>query len=228
MKFKPDKSKIKFIILIALFAGLFILGRRLNISEEALRKPLETYPLFISSCIFILFYVVLTFFIFFVKDVFKIIGALIFGAYLSTLLITVSETVNAIIFFYLARKLGREFVEKKLLGAKAQKFNAKVSNLNLFWIFCLRATPIIPYRFLDLGFGLTEIKFKKYLIAVILGTPIRTFWVQYILAGVGKSIFYDYNALTNYFLENRVVFYINLAYIIAVAIIFVKLRKVKN
>ena len=59
-------------------------------------------------------YVVLTFFIWFgPKDVFRIASGVIFGAEISTIYITIAETVNAILLFMLSRIFGREYIEKK-------------------------------------------------------------------------------------------------------------------
>jgi uncharacterized membrane protein YdjX (TVP38/TMEM64 family) len=85
-----------------------------------------------------------------------------------------------------------------------------------------RAVPLIPFRFLDLACGLTGMPFKIYLIAVILGSPLRIFWVQYVLAGLGKSIFNNPYALVEYLLDNKILFMFSFIYLLLVILVAVK------
>jgi uncharacterized membrane protein YdjX (TVP38/TMEM64 family) len=75
-------------------------------------------------------------------------------------------------------------VEKALKG-KFSRFYEKLENINLGWIVLLRLLPFIPYRVLDVSFGLSKVSFRKYITAVILASPPRIFWIQIILASVG-------------------------------------------
>ena len=186
-------------------------------------KGFEQFPLIYGSIIYLLLYVVVTFFIFFSKDVFWLTGALIFGPVLSTFLICVAEAINAVILFHIARRFGRTYIEDKI-SDKYKHLDEKLARISFFWIFIFRATPLVPYRFLDLGAGLTKIKFRKYFAAVILGSPVKTFWIQYILYGVGKSIFYDPGALVGYFLNNRGLFIFSLAYILLIPLAIMKIK----
>jgi uncharacterized membrane protein YdjX (TVP38/TMEM64 family) len=142
-------------------------------------------PAIYSAPVFILLYVLSNFVFFWdVKDLLKPPAAFIFGAYISTLLIYIAEIINAFIFFNLSGILGKNFVEKALKG-KFSRFYEKLENINLGWIVLLRLLPFIPYRVLDVSFGLSKVSFRKYITAVILASPPRIFWIQIILASVG-------------------------------------------
>jgi uncharacterized membrane protein YdjX (TVP38/TMEM64 family) len=146
-------------------------------------------------------------------------AALLFGAAFSTLFICIAETINAYILFYLARRLGRAYVEKSAKG-RYKDLDEKLGKISFPWFFIFRGAPLIPYRFLDLAAGLTSIDFRKYIAAVILGSPFKMFWIQYILVGVGRSIFGNPMALVDYFLRNKTLFAFSLIYpllVIAVA-----------
>ena len=206
-------------LFILVLVSFGYLGRYLNIDTKTIQNSLSGFPLAYSAILYVIFYVILTFFIFFSKDVFWLVGAVLFGAYLSTLLIWVAEIINAFILFNLARHLGRSFVDHHL-DEKYRHLDEKLGRLSFFWLFIFRAAPLIPHRFLDLGAGLTKIKFRRYLMAVIFGTPFKIFWIQYILAGVGASVFNNPSALVGYFLSNKILFIISLIYpllVIAVA-----------
>lgn len=146
-----------------------------------------------------------------------------FGAYYSALFISVAETINAFILFYLARRFGRAYVEKRM-SQKYKKLDEKLGRVNFSWLFIFRVAPLIPYRFLDLAAGLTKMSFKKYILAVTLGTPLKMFWIQYVLTGVGNRIFKDPNAVVEYFLGNTTLFMLSFIYLLLVILVVLKMR----
>ncbi|MFA5287334.1 MAG: VTT domain-containing protein, partial [Candidatus Omnitrophota bacterium] len=183
---------------------------------------LSACPIALSSLLYIIAYVIITFFIFFSKDLFWFMGAFLFGPFLSAIFICIAEIINAFILFYIARLLGRHYVEKKLPGGY-RKLDHKLGKISLFWLFVLRAAPLIPHRFLDLASGLTTLRFSKYLIAVIFGTPIKIFWIQYIIYSVGKSIFNSPTVLMEYFLSHKILLFLSFGYIILIIMAVVKM-----
>lgn len=219
---KRYRHEIEFLILILAVFLLWYLGRYFHIDTQGIQRSLQRLPLFYSGIIYIALYVIVTFFVFFSKDVFWLMGAVLFGPLLSALFICISEIINAFILFYLARSLGRSFVSKRL-SAKYKELDEKLGKINFFWLFIFRAAPLIPYRFQDLAAGLTRIHFRRYLAAVILGSPLKIFWIQYILFGVGINTFNPY-ALAGYFLGNKALFIFSIIYIILVIAVIFKIR----
>lgn len=217
------KNKIKFTIFIIAIVLIYYIGRFFPIDTKAIENSLKKFPLFYSGALFIILYVVFTFFIWLSKDIFKLTAAILFGAYLSTLFILIAETINAFILFYLARFLGRDFVENSLKGSP-KNLDERLAKVNFFWLFIFRATPLIPFRFLDLGVGLTNISFRMYLAAVILGSPLRIFWVQYVLAGVGRSIFNNPLAVSEYLMQNKALFLLSFVYLLLVFLVALKIK----
>jgi uncharacterized membrane protein YdjX (TVP38/TMEM64 family) len=216
-------NRNKFLIFIIAIVLLWYLGRASHIDAQGIENYFKRFPVVYSGILYIALYVVVTFFIWLSKDVFRFAAAIVFGAYWSTLFIWIAETVNAVILFYCARYLGRSFVEKSLKGS-SKNLDQKLVKINFFWLFLFRATPLIPFRFLDLASGLTSIAFSRYMWAVVFGSPLRIFWVQYILAGVGKSIFRDPGALSGYLSQNPAVFVFSLIYILVVFLVALKLK----
>jgi uncharacterized membrane protein YdjX (TVP38/TMEM64 family) len=224
MFIKKYKQGLGFLILILVVLLFWYLGRALQIDIPAIQKWLSVFPPVLSAILYILLYVAVTFFIFFSKDLFWFMGAILFGPFLSALYICIAETINAFILFYLSRFLGRGYVEKNL-SEKYRRLDNKLGKISLFWLFVFRAAPLLPYRFLDLASGLTGIRFKKYLIAVVFGSPFKMFWIQYILYGVGISIFNDPGVLAEYFLAHKPLLIFSLLYIILVVMVFLKIIK---
>jgi len=223
MVLKNHKQELGFIFLVIALLIIWILGKTYNLDSALIQSSLQKFPIFFSATIYIVLYVVITFFIFFSKDIFWLLGAVVFGAVLSTLFICIAEVINACILFYFSRNLGRGYVQKQL-SLKYKYLDEKLGKVNFFWLFIFRAAPLIPYRFLDLAAGLTSIKFRRYLTAVILGSPLKMFWVQYILAGVGYAIFDNPRELVKYFLNDRTLFMFSFIYVILVIALVIKLK----
>ncbi|MFH1413367.1 MAG: VTT domain-containing protein [Candidatus Omnitrophota bacterium] len=214
-----NKQFIKFFILVIVLILIWYLGGRFPLDAQRLEDSLKSLPILYSGLLYVILYAVITFFVFFSKDLFYILGAVLFGAYLSALFIFIAEIINAFVLFHFAKMLGRAYIEKSFKKDN-NNLDERLGRINFFWLFLLRATPFVPYRFLDLSAGLSKINFKKYLAAVILGSPLKLFWIQYILSGVGRGVLNDPSALMEYFLHNKVLLVFSLIYlVVAVAII---------
>jgi uncharacterized membrane protein YdjX (TVP38/TMEM64 family) len=137
--------------------------------------------------------------------------------------VLIAEIVNAFILFFLARKLGRKFVSDSL-HARSADLDKKLSGISFFWLFMLRTTPLVPFRFLDLACGLTALSFRKYLVAVVAGSLPRIFWLQYVLAGVGTGIFKGPSGVTRYLLQNPTAFIVTFIYLICMLVVAYKIR----
>ncbi|MDI6758200.1 MAG: VTT domain-containing protein [Candidatus Omnitrophota bacterium] len=223
MNIKKYKQEAKFLAFVILAAALiFYFQRFLHIDTELIQRSLQRFPLFCSGFLYIALYVIITFFVFFSKDIFWLIGALLFGAPLSAAFICIAESINAAILFYLSRNLGRAYVEKSLTK-KYERLDKELGGVSFFWLFILRTTPLVPYRFMDLASGLTSIRFKKYLAAVILGSPLKIFWIQYILAGVGKNALADPQQIAEYFLKNKGLMLFSFVYVLMVVMVIFKI-----
>ena len=131
---------------------------------------------------------------------------------------SLAETVTACILFLLSRKLGREFIE--------QKFHLKVKhrayapdNAGFWTALILRINPLVPFRFMDVGFGLTKLPFRQYFWAVVLGSPLRIFWLQFAIAGMGEAVLEDPTAMRQYFQTNKAALYLTVTYILTVLVL---------
>ena len=87
-----------------------------------------------------------------------------------------------------------------------------------------RFVPFIPLRFLDLAVGLTRISFRRYLLVVILASPLRIFWVQYILASVGRSFLKDPSVLVEFLVENQALLILSFVYALLIILVALKIK----
>jgi len=218
-----SKNWQRALLLVLLLFLLIISSYYFKIDIEKLKAFLERFSLWKAAVIYIFIFVLITIFVTFAKDILKAIGAICFGAVLSSFCIWIAEIINATLFFYLARHLGRGFVEERLKG-RAKLLDEKISSSGFKGILILRLVPLIPYRMLDLLVGLTSLTFIQYFMIVAIASPLRIFWVQYILAGVGVGIFKNPSALVDYMMANKLVFAWSFVYLILVIVIGFRLK----
>jgi uncharacterized membrane protein YdjX (TVP38/TMEM64 family) len=215
------KPHIRFSILLLFIISFIFLGRLVPVDKQAIDAFLKRIPLLYSSGAFVFLYVVGTFLIWYLKDALKVVGAIVFGAYVSTLLIYVAEIMNACLFFYMSSSLGRDYLENSLRG-RVRKVYERIDEINLGWVFLLRAVPLIPYRVLDISFGLSRLPFKKYIIAVILASLPRIFWVQFVLGGIKG---FSMNGAIVYFNQNLLVFFLSFIYFIITLMVAFRIKR---
>lgn len=183
------KNYIRFLIFIIIILILVFISRAFSIDSDKITSFLKKVPPFYSSLIFIVLYVASNFFVTGdPKEILKLVSVFIFGVYLSTFLIYIAEIINASVFFHLSGFLGKDFMDKYLKG-KFKNFYEKLGHLSLGWIFLLRLNILIPYRVLDICFGLSKVPFRKYIIAVLVVSLPRIFFLQFIVAALGKISF---------------------------------------
>ena len=217
------RTRQRFLLLILFLVIIGVSNYYFKIDLEDIRAFLENFPLWVAVFIYALIYVLATIFIPPTKDILKVMGAICLGAILSSLSIWIAEIINAILLFCLARYLGRGFVQEKLKG-RAKMFDQRIGSSGFKGILILRLVPLIPYRVLDCLVGLTSFSFIQYFVIVVIGSPLRIFWIQYILAGVGIAIFKNPAALLDYMMANKIVFVWSLVYLILVIIVGFRLK----
>ncbi|MGE0268535.1 MAG: TVP38/TMEM64 family protein [Candidatus Omnitrophota bacterium] len=213
------RSLVKFIIFIILFIFFWYLGRRFNLDVEQIRQKFSEYPLAASGLIFIVSYVGLTSLIWFgPHDVLRIAAAILFGANTSTLFIWIGEILNSFVMFHLSRFLGRDYVERRT-KINPEKLDQVGQDHSVLGVVAWKINPFIPGRFTDLGYGLTNISFRRYVVPAALANLPRIYWQQYILSDLGITFAKDFNASVNYFLENTFFARYTLVYMLIVMVI---------
>jgi len=214
-----NKRVLKFILFLIIFSACWYLGRIFKVDIAFYQDFLSEFPLFLSGLIFVVLYVGTTTFIWFgPKDVLRISSAILFGAVVSTVFVWIGEMINAVVMFHLSRILGREYVQQRF-RVKSQELDQMKDDSSLLGLIAWRINPLIPFRLMDLGFGLTQVSFRKYFIAIIAISFFRILWLQFILAGIGANLFNDFSAMLNYFLDNQHVVQYSTLYFLAVIVV---------
>ncbi|MDP2600369.1 MAG: TVP38/TMEM64 family protein [Deltaproteobacteria bacterium] len=121
----------------------------------------------LAPLIFGLIYIIATVFAL-PGSVLTVSGGILFGTLWGTLINLVSATLGASLAFLLTRYLGREFIEKWTRG-KLKRFDQKIGEHGFTTVFYLRLVPIFPFNLLNFSLGLTQIRFRDYFLATLLG-----------------------------------------------------------
>lgn len=193
-KFYQD-NKFKFFVFVLICIICWQIGRFLKIDIDKTREFLSQFPLVLSGVIYVFLYVLGTTLVWFgPKDIMRVVGAWLFGPFISTIFCFFGEMGNAFVLFYCSRKLGREFIRQKF-NIKDRDIDKDIKrNKGFFSALLFRYNIIFPLRFVDIGAGLSSISFKKYFLAILIATPIRTLVVQWWIYDLGEGI-YKYPAL---------------------------------
>lgn len=112
-------------------------------------------------------------------------GGLVFGPLLGTLLVLVFATGSSLIPFFLARRLGSEWIAKKLKGKNIENMykNSEGSGGFLF-VLLMRLIPVLPWEIQNYVGGLSKVPVLTFVLATLLGIIPGSFS----LAFLGSSI----------------------------------------
>jgi len=99
-------------------------------------------------------------------------GGLAFGPVLGPAYASLGASLGGTVGFWLARKMGHDYVIKKLKLGTSVIENTPFS---FSVVFLLSLLPIMPVTVINYGAGLSTMKFKNYIVAHILGITPRAF-----------------------------------------------------
>jgi uncharacterized membrane protein YdjX (TVP38/TMEM64 family) len=109
-----------------------------------------------------------------------IAAGLIFGTVYGGSLVLLGNIIGAIIAFFIGRKFGRYYVEKKVSKKKREDFDRFSSKYGGFAIFFLRINPITSSDIFSYLSGLTKMRFSSFVIGTALGLAPLVYFQTYI------------------------------------------------
>jgi uncharacterized membrane protein YdjX (TVP38/TMEM64 family) len=216
-----SKPSTQFWLLVVILLVTVFIGYMFDFDKSLWADYFNRIPFLVAGALFIAAYVGITSVIWLSKDLLRIVGAVVFGAYWSTLFIWIGELVNAAIFFHISRRMGRAYVEEKFHIRKGRLDRAGRS-MGVWHIFILR--NILPFKIADLAYGLTSCSFRKYLIVSAIALPARIFIVQLLCAALGMSAL-NPAKVEIFILENWHLFVFSFFYLIIAFLVVMLFRK---
>lgn len=136
--------------------------------EERVRQAGMAGPL-----VYVVLYVVLTV-LMFPGAVVTAAGGVLFGPAVGTLLAVVGATIGSAVAFLLAKRLGRQQVER-IAGRRIGRLDAWLERRGFLAVLYVRLIPVIPFNALNYAAGVTGLSFRDFAASTALGIIPGTF-----------------------------------------------------
>ncbi len=166
------KRRFAYLVAFILATGLFALFRLrgLALTPAAVREAVLAWGMWAP----LLFVIAVSArpVVFFPSTLLFVAAGLAFGPLLGSLYAVVGAVVAAVITFWLARLLGRDFVQAHL-PARVRKLQEKDWGTPL--VFFLNLVPIVPLTAVNYGAGLSQMSLSHFTLAVAAGLTPRIF-----------------------------------------------------
>ena len=159
------------LIIVVLVVGLNF-GQHLTLENAKLKQAeLSSFiesNFFMAIALYFVSYVAITALSIPGAAVVTLLGAALFGFWISLALVSFASTIGATLAFLSSRYLLRDWVQKKF-GNKLTAVNQGVEKDGPFYLFSLRLIPVFPFFLINLLMGLTPISTIRFYLVSQLG-----------------------------------------------------------
>ncbi|MDT8867628.1 TVP38/TMEM64 family protein [Vibrio fluvialis] len=161
-----SKKLVLGLILLAVIIGLGLtFSQYLTLdnakAQQALLSDYIAEHLLAAALIYFVSYVLITAFSIPGAAVVTLLGAALFGFWLSLLLVSFASTIGATLAFLSSRYLLRDWVQQRF-GDKLNAINQGVERDGAFYLLSLRLIPVFPFFLINLLMGLSPISVARY------------------------------------------------------------------
>lgn len=168
---KNNKSILKIILIIVFVVSIALLINKFNVFKDYGPNEIKDfiqgkgimapviYVALLSSLPLLLF----------PDSVLVISGGMIFGLVWGTILTIIGSVIGATIAFFLSRKLGQQVV-KRFIKKDLVFFDKNDKKSGFFLILMLRLIPLFPFKIVSYSAGLSDIRFKDFVLATTIGS----------------------------------------------------------
>ena len=119
--------------------------------------------------------------------IFTFVGAVLFGVVEGTVVNLLGSLLGATLGFFLAKSLGRNFVQS-LTGEKLAHIQSEIKKKGFTIVFLWRLAPIFPFSLVNYSAGLSQITFKDYFLSTLAGHLPNNFIITYLCATLGTRL----------------------------------------
>ncbi len=162
---------VKYIItLLALIITIYLIDKY-NILKGFTPSEIKDYVMSFgvyAPLIYIILFTVVPLTLF-PDSILAIAGGMIFGLVNGFVFTMIGALCGATLSFYISRYFGRDFL-KKLIKKDLKEFDNKLKDNGFMIIFLLRLIPLFPFDIISYSAGLSEIKYKDFFLATLIGT----------------------------------------------------------
>ncbi len=116
------------------------------------------------------------------------LGGLLFGAWLGTALNIAGATAGASLAFLFSRFLLKNFFARRFGGAEWYlRFNAGIRANGFNYMLFVRLIPLFPFNGINFAAGLSQIRYREFLLGTVIGIAPHTFAFTNAVAEAGES-----------------------------------------
>lgn len=183
------KDKLKYIgitiFIVVVLISIFKFRRIFpHINFIQLKRYILSFGKF-SSLIFIVIYSLKPIVFILPASLLSIVAGSIFGSFYAFIYSMIGCFFSATLAFFLARALGKPFVDNVLKG-KTLKIDSSVEKHGFMIMLLMRLCFVFPYDALSLASGLTKVKYKDFILGTMLGMIPEMMAYSYIGKNMGK------------------------------------------
>lgn len=106
----------------------------------------------------------------FLAPVLAAAGGLLFGPITGTALAVLISSATSLLPFFIARRLGRAWVEARLRGTRLNSWLERANRNSFTFVLLLRLVPVMPWELQNYVAGVSEVRLPTYLAATVLGS----------------------------------------------------------
>ena len=174
---------IKLLLFILLGISVYLLFKHTNagyyFGRDYLNTLLGDMSRSVAAVWFVIVYIVATV-LAAPSTIFFILGGVLFGPFLGTVLVVIGATFGASGAFLVTRYLARDFVAK-LIATKPwfKTIDDGVREDGIYFVLFLRLVPFFPFNGINFAIGLTHIRFRDFFFGTLVGiTPVSFVFVN--------------------------------------------------
>lgn len=175
------------LILLALLAGGvalsfaldWVIGRFVELDAERIEAWISDFGL-LAPIVYMLLLASTIIFTPLPSVVVDIAGGLAFGLFWGTVYTMAGGMLGATVNFYVARRLGRGYVERKL-GARAMaQVDGMAERMGAKAVFLTRLIPLFNFDWVSYAAGLTRLSYREYAVASAAGMLLPVIGIVYV------------------------------------------------
>ncbi|MEE9542946.1 MAG: TVP38/TMEM64 family protein [Thermodesulfobacteriota bacterium] len=213
----------KFIVLIVFVLALFFAFRYFDLKayldEENLQNWIAGFGL-LAPLVYILIYSIAPA-LMLPGLLITVVGGVLFGPLWGVVYVIIGATIGAGVAFQVARLMGRDFIEARVIKAKSARWaelDAQVEQNGWKIVAFTRLIPLFPFNFLNYAFGLTRVRFSTYL------------WASFVFMLPGAAAYVIFSSSFLNLLKGQISkeFVIGIPLVVIVSLIPIVYKKLKS
>lgn len=150
------------------FATDWVISRFVDLDEQQIVGWIEDSGL-LGPLVYILLLASTIIFTPLPSVVVSVAGGLAFGVVMGTLYTLAGGMLGATVNFYLARRLGRHYVERRLGQRAMEQIDSLADRMGVKLVFLTRLIPLFNFDWVSYAAGLTRMSYRGYAVATLLG-----------------------------------------------------------